>query len=264
MVDEARTDFPLHDSAASIADGCLGVVGNLLVRPCRDCPRVLVLFNGAINEHKILPLNFQRWTWAEDFDATIVSASDTLVSPETGLSLGWYHGGAQDFATTTLRPIADALDALGLGDAQRICFGSSAGGFAAVMASILGWSDLSIAINPQTDITRYHDAGRLPFLAQIGVDPEVVSPEAAKRLSLCAALEGNTAGGKVVIFQNRFDNHHFTRHFLPLVDAVADLPEARRRDFSLRLTADREAGHSPPNRAATLAMIREAAPELLA
>lgn len=151
-------------------------LGNILFRPSDVSNQVIVFFNGGIPAAKLnqFPI-FQRWSWHQDYPGTVAFVADPDVNSKTGLSLSWYIGRRDEprlpsiFATLSELIIATHGKKLPI-----ITFGSSAGGYAAMMSALCGFADGALAINPQTDVRRYYSFAYKKLIQRYnnGIEPQ--------------------------------------------------------------------------------------------
>lgn len=251
-----------YSQAAEIPESSYGVVDDILVNKIpSDGSAVIIFFNGRISKAKLRNgPTFQRWSWSGLFNYPILFLSDPLVHKKSNIELGWYFGTkSQNFNQLTLERAQGIIDDLGLGAAKKICIGSSGGGFAAGMAASLGWSDVSVCINAQTDILKYYQGPVNAFLDYVGLVRDKMSDEERLRSSILESLSLNKFS-RAIFFQNRFDGFHLREHFLPLVEAASKFPFHKQRQFSFRVYGDSTNRHAPPSIEETLSLIEEAVP----
>ena len=99
----------------------------------KESTKLVVMLQGAIDRTKIqLPI-FQRWSWAEDIEASVLILNDpTLFGND--LRLGWWQGEEEQYAIPSAGEfIKLVIDKLGYSVKDLLFFGSSAGGFSALM-----------------------------------------------------------------------------------------------------------------------------------
>ncbi|WBV44542.1 hypothetical protein [Pseudoroseomonas cervicalis] len=254
------------EEAARHPDGSLLQWGDILVRPRRGARQALVFFNGAVNADKLAqaPL-FQRWSWHPHFAPTLFFLSDPLVNATTGLRIAWYAGRREAPVLPALYARIDALARVLHGAPLPVtAFGSSAGGFAALMSAIEGHAVRALAINPQTNVLHYHARLRDAFLAHYGAAPGGITEADRLRLSCGFAAKRRPVGSsmRLHLWQNRSDRFHFEKHFQPLA-ALWDGPSLRGKgQASFELFDDAVLKHTPPPLERSLGWMRGVAPDL--
>lgn len=216
----SRKNLETLDGASFvIADGDVDL-------PCRlklltDADRLFVMLNGAVNRTKqSLPV-FARWNWGKVLSSHVLSVCDPTLFLDDDLRLGWFVGNLTMDPMHALRRTVETIRvSLGL-DASRVAYyGSSGGGFAAMVAAAGLPFGRAVAINPQTEITNYY-AGPLADVTKVFADewtPERCRETYPLRWSALAAVaHARRAGNDLRIFyaQNLLDRSHHVRHFLP-------------------------------------------------
>ena len=113
-------------------------------------------FSGAKPINKELPY-FNRWKWGDIFHSSIVAISDYTLKLSEELQIGWYqnNGELENFKILS-NFIKELALKLGYKENKIILYGSSAGGFAALKCTEYLPLSRCIAINAQTDISKYY------------------------------------------------------------------------------------------------------------
>ena len=184
--------------------------------------RLFVLLAGARDvTRQPLPF-FNRWKWRDDFPGHVLCAADpALARAPDRLRIGWYAGTEdRDWRRTLAGIVLEIARRHGIASRDVICYGSSAGGFAALtLAAQLG-DATAVAINPQTHVLRYYP-GHVRDFREICFP---ATPDAAfetdlrDRVDAVAALRA-APSCRALIRQNVRDAFHHERHFLPFCAA---------------------------------------------
>ncbi|MEW1979286.1 prolyl oligopeptidase family serine peptidase [Kocuria palustris] len=139
----------------------------LVRRP--EAERVTILFNGAVDLERTggQPI-FQRSSWWRSIPTHQIYVCDPGTAGEDALSLNW---GQESLAHDALPDIGSAVralcSALGVHDSRRrTYFGSSAGGFLALMAAAQDEDPHVIVNNAQFDWTRWMRGGVVALSAR--------------------------------------------------------------------------------------------------
>jgi hypothetical protein len=196
--------------------------------PCRvkllpGADRLFVMLNGAVDRSKPLPV-FARWNWGKVLGGHVLSVCDPTLYLDDELRLGWFVGNRTMDPMTALRRTAETVrSVLGIASDRMVFYGSSGGGFAAMVAAAGLRCGRAIAVNPQTDITHYYPrpvAGIAKVFAP-GWTPQRCRDTYPLRWSALAALaEARRSGNdlRLVYAQNLVDKAHHARHFLPFCE----------------------------------------------
>lgn len=184
--------------------------------------RLWVLLSGARDPAARSLPKFDRWTWAPRYPGPVLCISDpTLYLGDETLRIGWYVGtDTQDWQAALAALVRTVAAQLGLATREVIAYGSSAGGFGALMlASHLG-DATAIAINPQTEVLRYSKRLVRPFLEASfgGRSGDALRPAERQRLSVLHAV-GNAPMVRCLVAQNEDDAFHFDEHYTPFCEA---------------------------------------------
>lgn len=130
--------------------------------------RLYVILNGARNENEPLPI-LKRWTYYSYIDGTVLNIADPMLRLYDGLMLGWYYG---DESFCYVNRIVELVKIVAhrLGKKEIIFFGSSGGGYAALLAACNCMGSTAVVINPQIKLSIYEDEKRYSFEEITGTD----------------------------------------------------------------------------------------------
>lgn len=181
---------------------------------------LFVLLSGATKDRSLVRLPyFNRHTWAQDFPGSVLCVSDPTLDLDGTIRLGWYFGTAQNDATEELAELARSIARnLGVPDRRIVFYGSSGGGFAAMMLAARMERALAVAINPQTVLIRYakeHSLRKFLAVCLGSMSKEEAHEKHLKRLSAIAGWERSNS--RCLLVQNILDGHHFRQHFRPFI-----------------------------------------------
>lgn len=217
----------------------------LFKRSSEHSNRLFVLFSGDARGAKGPPPVFQRWTWANRFPGHTLFVSDPTLLLDEKLTLAWYAGVSdEDPMPVVARLVAALAQKLGVQPADICSYGSSGGGFAATRLSLFLPEIQVVAINPQTDVTKYQ-SNISRFLKVFSGNPsrDHAAEHFSDRLSLLRHLEA-LKQRRIFYLQNVQDTHHVDAHFAPF---AAQLGLARDNGFrkgAVRtIFFDHEGGH---------------------
>ena len=191
----------------------------------RQPERLFVLLSGGSDRAAGVELpRFQRWRWARDFPGHVLAVADPTLYLDDAIGLGWYVGPADRNWTETLAGLVSRVARdLGVGPAGVVYYGSSSGGFAAIAAACRTPGAGAIAINPQTDVLRYHPGAvkRLLDVCFPGTTAERFPEHVHRERLLAAAICEQAPGTRVLIAQNVSDRVHLDLHFTPFCERLA-------------------------------------------
>ena len=189
--------------------------------------KLFVLFSGARSLSNEPPY-FNRWSWYTKFDGLVLNISDPTFYLDESISLGWYLGDAK---SNLLKHLVDLIETIQkkFNIKDTILYGSSGGGFASFkIASELN-NCLAIAINPQTDILKYHKKFVNEYL-KLGYkkDKLDLTYSDLNYFSLFDFSNRTDSNVKYILVQNIQDKFHYDRHYLPFcyyygLDPVGDI-----------------------------------------
>ncbi|OFT72725.1 hypothetical protein HMPREF3145_00865 [Corynebacterium sp. HMSC05C01] len=214
----------------------IGYGGNTLDLMLEKAPskNLLVIFHAAAGLSHTTPI-FTGRKIAQSADASTLFVSDP--SLDLGVRIGWFAGDEsrplQIDLPRVIQHVASSTDA-----ERIIFFGPSAGGFASLYYSHMFPNSLSVAVNPQTAISRYYG-----HLAESYYS--AAWPHEERRLGLVddiVPLYQDEFTNYVFYMQNSQDDFHIKHHLRPWEEATSS-------SFGSRwflLSDDWGDGHTPP------------------
>ena len=215
---DATALIQLDDTSFLIADREVELHCRLKLLPEAD--RLFVMFSGAVDRSKPLPV-FARWNWGKVLGGHVLSVCDPTLFLDDQLRLGWFVGNRTLDPMGALVRIVDRVRALTrIGEGRVIFYGSSGGGFAALLAAASLPHGRAIAINPQSEIINYYPRA-VADVARVfakGWTPARCRDAYPLRWSALAAVaEANRAQRdlRIVYAQNLIDKWHHARHYIP-------------------------------------------------
>lgn len=244
----ANLNLPQFNSLEELLSNGFGYSGNIFFSNNEDWSKVLFFFNGAVTSQKLEISResaiFQRWSWHKNFRHPIFCIADPLTYGSDAIPVGWYQGVSNNkFLIDQISVIKNAL-ALRVDTFKSVAFGSSAGGYAALLSAQLGLVDSVIAINPQTDILKFFEKNALnAFLNRrnhLGLEAfidnySLLNTGFSQLHSLC----------EITYLQNVCDQSHYSDHMIPYVENL--LKSKSMSCLNLLCFKDSTLGHNPPD-----------------
>lgn len=175
----------------------------------RDSPTLTVIFHAAADPAQVtLPL-FVGQHLAEDLDSSVLFVSEPVL--DLGAPIGWYAGCKTGPRQRDFQDIFEHIRS-SIGATSLIFYGCSAGGFASLYYSHQNPGSLAIAVNPQTDIQKYH-ADKVVTFTEKCWPSGFPSPKDAH--TNMVQLYDAPFENHVLYVQNTDDEFHRSNHFDP-------------------------------------------------
>ena len=186
--------------------------------------KLVVMLPGAIDRTKVeLPV-FQRWSWSEEIKSSVLILNDPTLFGNH-LKIGWWQGEENSYALPSACDfISLVISKLGISIQDVLFYGSSAGGFAALMMAGHLKGGLVIVNNPQTNLLEYRELHVQAILETKfnGMSKKEAFNRYPTRFSVSALFKEVNYIPKIVYYQNVKDPIHFENHYLPFVKALYD------------------------------------------
>lgn len=180
--------------------------------------RLVVFFHGAFNQSKSTLPNFVGTSLGAQAQANTLSISDPSLYASKNLRLGWFAGcNLQHVLPLVIQKVIESI-----GAAEPIFFGSSGGGFPALLHAMDFKESLSIVNSATTTISRHPERSTLvaDFLRHsLGAESDEDERRALSGLRSADIPTSfdYTHSSRVIFFQNIGDKSFLRHHFLPFV-----------------------------------------------
>lgn len=188
--------------------------------------RLLVTYNGALQRSKAPDgIIFQRSSWLEGFNSSVVQIADPALVKETRLQIGWAQYSREQWAIENMAKVLDRVrEVFNLQVASStLHYGSSAGGFQAIAMATLDAGSQALANNPQLDWSRYVESFVNALRRQVfdGEDMEKIKDEAPWRVSVADLFEFAGYLPETSIFTNIASSGDLERQLVPFLSSLA-------------------------------------------
>lgn len=226
------------------------------------CDRLIILFNGAIDRKRAPDGRvFQRSSWVNELDANSLFIADpALVKRESG-TIAWSQVDAENWGGNLFPQLVQAVaDRLEIEPTKRLYFGSSAGGYQALVCAAADKGSSALVNNPQTDWTRYvsKSAVNATLKASFGDDHSLArllrdAPERCRVVEWFLACKNIPSFTYLLNTASRSDVVDMAAPFERAL--VTLMPKIPGTEWSMHRYHNKPTGHSPLPRPATVGWI---------
>jgi hypothetical protein len=219
-----------------------------LLRVKENNSKLLVFGSGAYNPAKMKPPIFQRHSWVDHFENSIIFYNDpTLYLGDFGI--GWGHGTSDRFYLKDIASIISVImKKVYKQPEQTLFYGSSAGGFMSLMLAGLIQGSTALVNNPQTVITNYYEkhVSNLFKYAHPNLTWDEVVNTYQDRLDVIKFYQKNKFVPNIYFLQNISCKHDVNNHLIPFVNGLKDINEDTLfKKVNLEFYFDGKSGHNP-------------------
>lgn len=239
--------------------GLLGITLPLLVVRQKDADRVVILNNGAVDLKRSQgrPV-FQRSSWWPDLASHQIYICDPGTVGPKALSINWFQTQPPLWIPSKVAGAARRISALlGVENAQdRTYYGSSAGGFAALL-QLCGDSRAKAVINnAQFDWTRWfapnvHQVLAKNFESRLAADVRAEWPHRANALQY---LLRRSSDWRIQYHVNMASKYDAEIQYPIFMDFLQENPGLC-RDITVHHYFDPQMGHNPISKPETLSLL---------
>ena len=202
----------------------------------RESKNLVVVFHAAANPQTVTLPIFVGLGITKELDASIVVVSDPAL--EHSIPAGWFAGSETLDLQKMLQKVIEHV-AQSCGAENLIFQGSSAGGFAAMQYSISFPGSLSVAINPQTNLSNHYPERVQPYLDACWGGS---LPDQTTAVTDLIHAYSKAFDNFILYVQNEHDTFHLENHFHQWDRSFGDLRGER---WNL-LSGDWGTGHAAP------------------
>lgn len=207
---------------------------------------LLVLSNGAVDKTKILPPIYQRISWHEHLEYSLIYVDDKTLH-DNDLKIGWGQGSLEKFGLEVKYEILKEIYKLmGYRTEKIYYYGSSAGGFMSMMFATMHKGSVAIVNNPQTYVLRYFKDPVESMIKEVYKTTDItkIGKYYPNRVSLTSAFKYYNNIPKVFYYQNRRCEFDMKNHF-NIFTRNLDKYNLNSMDFMFVLYNGRKGDHAP-------------------
>lgn len=221
--------------------------------------RLVIVNQSAIDITKQKPPVYQRWKWADDFNATTIVLNDPMLFLADNLNGGWWIGSKKvDLIQTLIKEIKQISIKYNIKNENIIFYGGSAGGYTSLQMAACCPNSTAIVDIPQTDLLKYSHRNQIirAFEAGFGKDSfEKLSKDFCERLSVIERIKRNQSSFNLIYLQNDNDVHHVRSHFIPFIEYLKSIDYINYKCFIYSLLHPIRGGHFPLGRFETTLIV---------
>ncbi len=226
--------------------------------------KLLVMLPGMTNRSKGV-YDFQRYTWSNSIDGSLMIFLDPTIREDNKLSIGWFQGDGNYYALLGLIDIIkDIIKSENLNESDIFFFGSSGGGFSSLQLANTFPSSSIIVINPQINLKNFYKKEYEALLDYSFPKVDRARVESVYHTRLSVNIDFSIRKEAIYYYQNISDKHHLDNHLTPFLNSldknifqIVKEGEKLQRDKKLYILLfnDSKIAHTPPNKNKSLDMI---------
>jgi hypothetical protein len=201
------------------------IMYEFLIRMKENSSHLLILGSGAMNlyEKRIKPPFFQRHSWMNSLNDSVIYYNDPTLYLGDHLLVGWGQGTRDRFA---LKEIAEILHKLifksHIPAKNTIFYGSSAGGFMSLFLAGYIKDSLALVNSPQTCLSKWlqtpvRQVFELSYQTSSIDDVMKLFPE---RINVIKFYQSIKYVPKIYYLQNAYCEYDIKGHVIPFIDGL--------------------------------------------
>lgn len=224
-------------------------------------PQLVVTYNGAVSRSKAPDgVVFQRSSWLDDFSTDVIQISDPTLAEHRRLALGWGQFRKDKWAFDAYVGVISLLRRQFslAGPSATVHYGSSAGGFQALITSGKDRGSRAVVNNPQVDWSRYvaQFVNALSRDVFEGASIDKIRASEPWRLNALDFYKQIEYVPKVEMLFNAGSEGDFAAQIQPVISELQSMHVlSTTPNISLTFYHHEPSGHNPLSRAATIRAI---------
>ncbi|MDU4730085.1 hypothetical protein ACKFRK_03635 [Corynebacterium kefirresidentii] len=234
----------------------------VLLRPAKNSvDALLVTYNGAIQRSKAPDgIVFQRSSWLDEFEATVIQIADPTMLKNRRLQIGWAQFSDEEWAISAYYEVIQALrERFDLvGSDKTLHYGSSAGGFQAVCCAAMDRGSTALVNNPQLDWSLYNERFVNTLLREVfhGSKVDLVRSEQPWRVNVIDLFEYLGYVPKTEVLLNIASPGDVEQQLKPILSRLETFRSlGKNPTFSFNFYFDANMGHNPLGKPYTIQII---------
>lgn len=234
----------------------------VLLRPAKNSvDALLVTYNGAIQRSKAPDgIVFQRSSWLDEFEATVIQIADPTMLKNRRLQIGWAQFSDEEWAISAYYEVIQALrERFDLvGSDKTLHYGSSAGGFQAVCCAAMDRGSTAVVNNPQLDWSLYNERFVNTLLREVfhGSKVDLVRSEQPWRVNVIDLFEYLGYVPKTEVLLNIASPGDVEQQLKPILSRLETFRSlGKNPTFSFNFYFDANMGHNPLGKPYTIQII---------
>lgn len=218
-------EFPL-DELFSLEVHHHGVKYEFLVRFASGNDNMICFGSGAYDPAKLSPPIYRRYSWQSEFKESVIFYNDPTLYLDPELRLGWGMGKNDEWYLLVIDDIIRTLANMRrIAPEDVLFFGSSGGGFTAIVLSTLCRGSSVIVNNPQIILENYY---KNPFNQMLEVcfdDPnlETILPKNEHRFNILKTFEHEKNIPNMTYVVNMDSESDVKNQLLPFITGISTL-----------------------------------------
>lgn len=229
----------------------------------RNTDALVVVMQSAVDRAKSEIPIFQRWKWADDFNASILVLNDPMLYLDKAMNGGWMMGNKEvDLIEICVNQIRKLIEQLNISTEKVIFYGGSAGGFTALMMATVLKGSKAIVDIPQIDLERYNHLKQIEYAFNKGFGTNsfsILKNLYKYRINVIERCKKYNNIPDFIYLINMNDTHHIEEHFLPFFDFVnTQKNKVSYSVFTYNIWHMQRGGHFPLGRLPTTKIINNA------
>lgn len=255
---EDLDNFTIIESPFLLTVTMEGVPFEFLINRKNDSDNLLVLGSGAYNPEKQKPPIFQRYTWMDDFQESVIFYNDpTLYLGE--MNLGWGYGTHERHYLEELSLIlSKIITKLEYKNENVSFYGSSAGGFMSMMLACSIKGSIAVVNNPQTIVSNYAKKHVRRLYGTVYKDgSNDFSSFIKHRVNVVEFFKDKQYIPTIFYAQNLACDHDVNNHLTPFIKQIGEVDDSLLKSkITMQYYLNTEQGHNPMAKKDTLEFIK--------
>jgi len=236
-----------------------GIKFEFLIKRKVSSKNLIIFGSGAYNINQLKPPIFHRYSWSSEIDENVIYYNDPTLYL-TDITLAWGYGTKDKHYLEIIYKILEKLmNIMSIEKRKTIIYGSSGGGFMAIMLATFLKGSVALVNNPQVDISKYYLSQIEKLFMKIYPNENVqdIFQRNRDRISVVDMFKREEYIPRIVYYQNIACDFDMKSQFYPFINSMKSLEESIfYMPIDIKLYYNKEENHNPLSKNKTINIIK--------
>lgn len=230
--------------------------------------KLICLGSGAEkrNENNFDRPVFQRHSWHDEFNSSVIYYSDPIFLRSRTAKCGWCVGTPDEYYLDYIQKVIEKLCLnMNIKNENILFYGSSAGGFTSIKLGTLFKGSKVLVNNPQIDVRNFNDEyyEKLLKVCFTDMDKELVEKKFSDRLNVFSTFKEEKYIPKIYYLLELYSDIDYEHNLIPFLNEIRKLDYIEPMNSVQILIYNENGFHTPLNKTETIKLINNLSNDLI-
>ncbi|MBZ9570431.1 hypothetical protein KQY27_02585 [Methanobrevibacter sp. TMH8] len=207
------------------------------------------------------PPIFNRWSWYEDFEESVLLYNDPTLYLEENVKLGWGVGSKDDYYLETISKIIELFaETNGISNNNILFYGSSGGGFTSIILGTLIKESKVLVNNAQLVLKNYYHKNVYKRMIKAcfgNLDNNSIYEDYGHRLSVLEMFKKENYVPPIVYYVNSESKQDIINQCIPFIEGFLEIPFLKDKVEIIFYSNNQKNKHNPLSNKKTVEIIKK-------